>query len=143
MGNRWALNGVYETTADLYAALKESIAYWQGVLRLQDWNIELSLRRRCEMSVANVIGSNHHWQDSKDSIIELPMPEDLLSYVKFQGEEKDYEITLVHELLHLHFAPFAADEDKDPHGNTYQELAINTLARSLVHLDRKGSLTPE
>ena len=139
MVNRWALNGVYETTADLYAALKESIAYWQGVLRLQDWNVRLLVVRRHDMCVKGAIGCSDCATDHKDANIEVCAPEDLYTYnARFNGEELDYEITLVHELLHLHFAPFMADEVQDAHSNTAQELAINTLARSLVKLERKS-----
>lgn len=143
MVNRWIKDKEYAAD-EVLPALVESVQYWQTILRLQDWNIILKLVRRHDMGVQGAIGCSDYAIDHKDCFIELCAPEDLYTYhARFAGEETDYEITLVHELLHLHFAPFMADETKDAHSNTYQELAINTLARSLVHLDRKGALTPE
>ncbi len=134
---RWALGREY-ASADLLPALCESVQYWQAILRLQDWNVVLSIRRRSEMSLKEAIGCNTVSLNHKDCLIEVVDPDDLYTFhARYNGEELDYEITLVHELLHLHFAPFDADEETNPHGNTYQELAINTLARALVALDRK------
>lgn len=131
---RWVLGTEY-SSEDLKAALQESIRYWQSILRLQDWNVILIMRRRADMSIQNAIGASTYSESHKDEIMELVAPEDLHSFhERFHGEELDYEITLVHELLHLHFASFMSDDDKV---STYQELAINTLARSLVALDRK------
>lgn len=125
------------TREELFAALLESVQYWQAVLRLQDWNIVLVLHRKADMSIDGAIGASTYSLTHKDERLELVDPEDLyLFHQRFNGEELDYEVTLVHELLHLHFAPFMSDDEKST-DSMYQELAINTLARSLVALDRK------
>jgi hypothetical protein len=50
------------------------------------------------------------------------------------------EKTLVHELLHLHFAPFAAP-DGTPE-DTAQEQAIDLIAKALVAEHRKTQEAP-
>lgn len=47
---------------------------------------------------------------------------------------QDQEQSLVHELLHLHFAPFRAD-DGTPE-DVAQEQAIDAIAKALVELKR-------
>lgn len=47
---------------------------------------------------------------------------------------QDQEQSLVHELLHLHFAPFRADDGTLE--NVAQEQAIDAIARALVELKR-------
>lgn len=55
-------------------------------------------------------------------------PESLLPY--------DMEKTLVHELLHIHFAPFFEDDPSQKLKNLAQEQAIENIARALVKLKR-------
>jgi hypothetical protein len=51
------------------------------------------------------------------------------------GRRHDVEQTVYHELTHLHFAPFQADDWNTPEG-TSQEQAIDALAWAVVNAKR-------
>lgn len=116
------------------AQLDELLADWQRRLRLRDWNVKVQLRRRHDMSLEDSCGACR-WQLSKKlACVELldPIDYDPGSF----GWPQDVEWTLVHELLHLHFAPFA--EFGDGPLNTAQEQAIDLIAGALVDAKRGG-----
>ena len=101
---------------------------WQAVLRIQDWDIEVSYRRHLERSSITLRAAY------KRAVVELMHPldwDDRLPY--------DVEKQLVHELCHVHFAPLDTRDHSTLHGFA-EEQAVESFARALVSLKR--FLTP-
>lgn len=125
--------------------LRAQVTYWQKILYLQDWNIEVQASRHWEMP-SLTLAQCEFYLNRKDAIIRLLHPTDItgLAHRFVGGEESDYDISIVHELLHLHFAPFSTNIK---HIEIAQEQAINAISRSLVKLYRnppesKETITP-
>jgi len=117
----------------LECELHKQLAYWQRILYLQDWTVELRIVRQWEMADNQTLAQCEQHLQRKDAIIYVLHPQDLpgLSSRFLNGEECDYDISLVHELLHLHFAPFRNEND-----TTVHEQAINAISRGLVKVRR-------
>lgn len=115
--------------------LNESLIYWQDKLRLNDWIIELKLKRARDMR-EDCAGSVNWVLSKKMAIIHIleaiDYPDDVMGV-------QDMENTLVHELLHLHFASI-----NDVFGNNsdiyeiFEEQAINSIADGLLKIYRGG-----
>lgn len=117
------------------AAVEAQLRYWQQVLRLQDWNISLQVVRQHDLGDPEAIAECQYYIDRKDAFIRVIPPSDLDKFEEtfMAGEARDYDVTLTHELLHLHFAGF-----DDPQHEQEQEQVINTLSRALVKLYREA-----
>lgn len=118
---------------DLIAQLYTWLPMWQKLLRLQDWNITVNVKRRHQMSDQGALGLCKRYPDSKDADIDILSVQDIVAYK--EGDDADYELTLVHELLHVHFAFMNNDEG---HARQQEELIVSTLSRALVKLNRDG-----
>ena len=59
-----------------------------------------------------------------------PMDLPLISSEEYIKENANYDLTIVHELLHLHFAPFQESDDT-PKG-VAQEQAINCISQAII-----------
>ena len=116
---------------ELLGKLNEQLAYWQKVLFLQDWTVGIKICRQWEMSDTDTLAQCQWFLQRKDAIISVLSPHDLLGLKNrfLFGEEADYDISLVHELLHLHFAPFQREGDE-----IGIEQAINGISRGMVKL---------
>lgn len=114
--------------------LRAQLTYWQRVLYLQDWTIDIRVVRQWEMGDQHTLASCEWFIQRKDAIVRILHPNDLpgVSHRFLNGEECDYDISLVHELLHLHFAPFHKEQDEVAH-----EQAINSISRALVKVWRE------
>lgn len=101
---------------------------WQHVLHLDAWDIRIKLCRQSEMLDPNVQGENNWTLATRQSVIHVLDPVDYPADTEF---EQDMEQTVVHELLHLHFAPFEPEDDM---GLAYlaMEQTIELLARVLT-----------
>ena len=119
---------------DFVKSLHTQLAYWQKVLYLQDWTVELRIVRQWEMADTGTLAQCHWYIQRKDAVISVLDPQDLAGVApKFlNSEECDYDISIVHELLHLHFAPFHREEDETSH-----EQAINAISRGMVKIYRE------
>lgn len=109
------------------------LAEWQKRLRLQDWNVKVQLRRRHAMSMEDSAGVCRWQLPKKLACIEIMDPYDYDPGAF--GWTQDIERTLVHELLHLHFAPFATH---DQPADTHQEQAVDLIAGALVDAKREA-----
>jgi hypothetical protein len=118
---------------DLIADLYTWLPKWQRLLRLQDWNITVNVKRRYQMSEHDVLGLCRRHGDSKDADIDILSTKDIEAHQ--EGDDADYELTLVHELLHIHFAYMDNDA---PHARQQEELIVSTLSRAFVKLNRDG-----
>lgn len=125
---------IYETQEQLDAAVKE----WQKVLQLQDWDVKGSIVRKRDLMLEDV-GACIRWQiQGKLATMQLMDPIDW----EPTEWEQDHEEYLVHELLHLHYAPFDMTES----GSLEQamlEQSINAISRALVALKRGGGTYKE
>jgi len=105
---------------------------WQRILRLQDWEVKVAARRERAMHSDECEGCNRYQPELKRASIHIRDPLDDPEDADFPP---DPETTIVHELLHLHFAPFYVTKGLL---NTLQEQAIEAIAQSLVGLKRRG-----
>lgn len=128
----FTLSVIYKTQAELDAAL----AYWQKVLRLQDWDIKIIFGRErdmCDPCLGEIITT----PAKKMALIKILDPVDYSN----PHYEQDHEPTLVHELLHIHFNSIMdeiRDVDKVLHDRLYtqEESAIESIAKGLISLSR-------
>jgi hypothetical protein len=111
--------------------LAERLSYWQGVLRLRDWDINARMVSAHEMEA----GSEGRI-DPKPSLKEADIK--ILNWEGYGGtvfRPLDSEQILVHELLHLFFLAFDTREDSAE--RLEEEQAVHLIAKALVALDRK------
>jgi hypothetical protein len=110
--------------------LQRLCAQWQKRLRVQDWDVRVRVKRRHQMELESKRAGCNYSLKLKEALIEIQSPLDYQPSVW----PNDMEQSLVHELLHLHFALFSAD-DETPEG-VAQEQAIDLIASALVSLAR-------
>lgn len=110
--------------------LSQKLWAWQRRLRLQDWKINIRVVRRSELKPKTL--GNVHWDvNNKSAVIRVMHPEDY--DVPFQEMLEDMEVTVVHELVHLHLAQLPrSDATKGA-----EEQAVSLLCDALISLDRK------
>lgn len=106
---------------------------WQKKLRLQDWNVHVSLVRLNEMPGKEALGAIFPSIERKDALMKVLSPMDVpLIAENFQGsEEMNYGLTIVHELIHLHLWPFTQNQTEAE--LTAEEQAVNALSRCIVN----------
>ena len=114
--------------------LKELCAYWQKVLRLQDWDVNIKIARVFEMH-EDGIGEINMVMSLKKAFIQILDTND-----SAPDEDKDIELTLVHELVHLHLAEWSEQESGMPVSG---EQAVDLLAKALVQLKRSAESSKE
>lgn len=118
---------IYKTNDELQEACTE----WQKRLRLQDWII------KCKISRASGVKDNS--QAHCSWVLEKKMATivilDPIDYPEDTMHEQDMEWSLVHELLHLHFAPF--DREHDEHKDVLIEQAVDSISWGIVNLYRE------
>lgn len=134
------INWSWLTAADkLQRDLTDRLGYWQKVLRLQDWNLTIRIVNNGDLDAHGAVDGNVKF---KQGVIKIADP----ATVDPKSGDRcplDPEVTLVHELVHLHFCPFEhlIDQEKNKQEHLYEELAIELVAQALVNLDRKtGSM---
>lgn len=104
---------------------------WQGILRLQDWDITVRVKRAYDMP-SRVAGTCNSTTKLKEAVIVI---------LDAQDEEPDlihaidYEKALVHELLHVHFAQLHDEYDSPVHF----EQAVEMIACALIRLKRQAT----
>jgi hypothetical protein len=115
--------------------LDDLLAKWQAILRLQDWDVDIGYYRAFDM-LQGKQGTCKPTLTKKHAIIKILDPQD---YDPDIVKPQDVECIVVHELIHLHFAPI---DDDIPGGlpTTCLEWAVDALSRALVKLDRKATV---
>ncbi len=111
--------------------LQEKLIEWQKRLRLQDWIIKAGIKRNRDMKDKSQGQCQWTITSKLASIFIL----DHLDYPPDSMLEQDMEQTLVHELIHLHFAPF--DDESDTPKEVAIEQAVDCIAYGLVQLHRE------
>jgi len=113
--------------------LNELCLEWQKVLRLQDWDIHATIRRAKEMVNADADGECYWTLGLKEGFIHILDP---IDHNPRAIGKPDIEATLVHELLHLHFAEW---DDSTGQGMPISgEQAIECIAQALVRVKRQS-----
>lgn len=110
--------------------VRERLAYWQRVLRLQDWDIAVVFAAPKDFTERTNLGDNSRQSQYRRALIRLVDP------VLDEGTEPfhthfpyDPEQVLLHELLHC-IVPSAGDAAADA------EYAVDTLASAFLRLER-------
>lgn len=102
---------------------------WQKRLRLQDWDVEARYVKYYEMKSEHADGECDYVFSRKSACINILCAEDC-------PEPIDVEETLVHELLHLHFAEWTERHDECPVSG---EQALDAIASALVRLKKEAT----
>ena len=118
------------------SALQRKLTYWQRLLRLRDWYVKARWATAHEISGKVSQVTTHPVK--RNAIILVGRP-DNYEHRDENTEDADWavldwEVALVHELLHLHFSPFDADDDSPQ--QVAQEQAIHAIAAALVEANR-------
>lgn len=103
---------------------KELLQKWQPILRLSDWDIEVSTRPRKRM-LHRADGTNSVYTGLKESEINI---------VESKPSSTDHETVVVHELMHCHTDPIATEENEKE-----VESLIEDVSKAFVRLDRRWS----
>lgn len=114
--------------------LRQLCAEYQRILRLQDWRSKVKIAREYDFDKPDAEGQVRYTLARKEALIYVL---DHLDYQPTQAFPQDMEVTLVHELLHLHFAEISdkcQEAGIDIH--TPLEQAIQSLAEAVVQLRR-------
>lgn len=107
-------------------------AKWQAILWLRDWEVKPRYARRFELDDGKGAGITFSRAHRTASIRIL----DPVDYdPAWTNYPEDPESSLIHELLHLHFAIF--DEEFGSQMVKLEEIAINAIEKALVGLDRR------
>ncbi len=97
--------------------LEATAKRWQSILRLQDWDLDCHIEPFKE--------------EDDDAVGEtaISMRRKHASILVREKEGEDTEHTLVHELIHLHFAPFFVNKGLV---GAMMEQAIDAIATALM-----------
>ena len=109
-------------------ALKACVR-WQKRLGLSDWDVKVKLDRASKME--NRQGYVYFVIARKEAVVQLLVPED---YSDGQERPQDHELTLVHELLHLHTVWW--DNDSGSKTRSLEEQMIHLLAKAFIEMAR-------
>lgn len=108
----------------------EKLWLWQKRLRLENWKIHVKVVRAGELKRRTL--GNIHWDaDTHSATIKVMNPADYK--MPFSDVLNDLEMTVVHELVHLHLSSLPRSEAS----RSAEEHAVNTLAEALLNLDRR------
>ena len=122
-----------ERTVQCEAFASERLAMWQKRLNLEDWKINVVMSRTTELKPKTL--GNIHWDlDKKTAVIRVLDPADYK--LPFGEMLKDMEFTVVHELIHLEFAPVVSELQRSDANRREEEHAVNHMAEALLRLDR-------
>lgn len=117
------------TEEELQALCRE----WQRVLRLSEWRIVVRIGRERDFRHKTAAGENRWNPDSCEALIRVLDP---LDYEPTCIFPQDMEVTLVHELLHLHHGVLVPEDGTTE--DTLLEQALHKIAYALVTLKRLG-----
>lgn len=121
--------------SDFNDLVKGQVKYWQNLLRLNDWKIDVAYwpHHAMEKAVAKL-----QWnRNAQSATIILRTPEDLEPVARdwAPGEAEDYDQSILHELIHLKCLPMEGEIE------WAEEQLCNHLAAALTQLYRNGPQT--
>ena len=118
--------------SDFDSGIKVQLGYWQDLLKLNDWDIKIDYwphEALGENTLAKVVWSRNH----KTATVAIRIPSDIPPVERScpEDEAADYDVTLVHELLHLKCV------DMESKVEWAEEQLVNHVAKALVKLYRE------
>lgn len=133
------MKGVSGLEAVIYTEeqLKAKCAEWQKILRLEDWTIFTGIYRSRDFKTENSQAEIEPFLLKRMAKIRILDPVD---YEPTCWTPQDMEISLVHELIHIHLFQLFADRE-DESRQIAEEQAIEAISRGLVDLYRRGGET--
>ena len=123
---------IKDTGASVDAALQHKLAVWQHRLRLDSWNITLTMAHTG--SLRPQTAGNIHW-DPAAKTAEIRVLDPVDYRMAYDDMMRDMEFTVVHELLHLELASLPRTDASRPD----EEVAVNQIAQALLNLDRQAA----
>lgn len=111
--------------------LKKLCLFWQNQLKLNNWRIVVEIKKLTEFNNKQSLSEIEFTSALNKAAIKILDPSD---YPQTPFEQ-DMEISLVHELLNLHFALFEPKSD-DSLEFLIMESTIEQLANILVEMKR-------
>ena len=115
---------IYKTVEEL----REACKFWQEILSLEDWQVVIRFARVYEIGEDSQ-GRCNWVLERKEAVILILDHQDWDPDCAF---EQDHERTIIHELCHLHFAPFFGEETPDH--KIEKEQAIHAVSRALIRI---------
>lgn len=113
--------------------VQQAARYWQNRLSLNDWIIQAYIERKEDLPEETEAMINYNL-NKKHARISVLHPE------QAHGDEPhDMEALIVHELLHLHFAPLGHEESEDdrhPLETVALEQAVEAITRAIIVSER-------
>jgi hypothetical protein len=103
---------------------------WRTRLRLDDWKIEAKIVRAHDLK-PDTLGHIKWDSDKKTALITLLHPADY--DLPAPRIEEDMEMTVLHELIHLHLSVLPRDKGS----RQAEEQVVNRIAGALMSLDRR------
>jgi hypothetical protein len=122
-------------------SLEDWVKYWQPRLGLADWEIRVRFSRAKDMGSEDRLAEICACWEKKRAIASVVEERDYrpdFDGVSVWGPQ-DWEIVIVHELLHLCIQYNMLDIEEDKYNMPYEQ-GIDRLARTLVEL-RRASVT--
>lgn len=112
--------------------LAKLLEYWQSLLRLRDWRLDVSyVPNLAAPDGTPCYGLCSPFVDAKEARINIRDPQSTDGVPAFDVEE-----TLVHELLHLHFAPLA---ENTASGVAAEEQAVWAITEAISKVKDSGA----
>jgi hypothetical protein len=108
--------------------MKERLQSWQERLSLTDWKISIELVPR-EKLEPDTLGNVHWDTDNRQASIGVLSTRDY-PLMPFREMLDDMELTVVHELVHIHLASLPRSEAS----RGREERAVDQLSRALLKL---------
>lgn len=109
--------------------LQKRLKYWQKVLRLQDWKLDVSISTIKEMD--GFAADIRRIEAIKQAKIRVMGPNETQAD---HWVPLDMELLLVHELVHLHYE---TTHDKKRHEVVRIEQGVESISEALIALERK------
>jgi hypothetical protein len=106
---------------------------WQERLKLQDWRIESRIVRKSELK-PDTLGNLKWNSEDKSAIIRVLDPRDYDLPASRIAE--DMELTVVHELIHLHLSVLP----RDPQKKGVEEQVVDKISVALFNLERQADI---
>ena len=122
-----------ERTVAAESFATERLWAWQKRLNLQDWKIALVMARSSDLRPKTL--GNIHWDlEKKTAVLHVLDPVDYT--LPWREMLDDIKFTVVHELIHLEFAPVVSDFQRSEANRRDEEHAVNQMTTALLKLDR-------
>jgi hypothetical protein len=111
--------------------LNRLVIKWQKRLRLMDWNIQAKFDEDELLQEWGAWGACNPQGFLREAVMIFRHPDE----AKLVQPKYDLEVIVVHELLHIFFAPI---KHRDHAGLNAEEQMIHTIAILMVDLERHG-----